>query len=119
MALKKLTEKDVEFIIEIEMDHIEVRGNAVVSGDDEFDKKVEDEIIERLNNGDIWAWAAVTIKAQFGKFEGTDHLGCCSYENEEDFKNDGYYEDMKQLALDDLNRELQEAYNLLKQLNNN
>jgi hypothetical protein len=51
----------------------------------------------------------VKITAKWEGFEGHDYLGCCSYLSEEDFKNGGYWEDMKQQALDDLNRTVAEV----------
>lgn len=105
--MKKLTEKDVEFDIIAEVDHLEVRGNALASGDENLDKETEDKILARLENGDVWAWAHVTVVARWEGFEGKDMLGACSYKNEADFMKGGYYDDMKQIALDDLNANLE------------
>jgi len=100
---KRKYPKGVTFRIEAEEDQIPVRGNAMASGDDDEDKKYEDEIIDRLERGDVWAWAAVTVIAEYEGFKGWDHLGGCSYKDERDFvKNSGYYEDMKSEAYDDL-----------------
>lgn len=81
---------------------IEVRGNAMASGDDAFDKKVEDEIIERFNGGDIWAWCTVEVQAEFKGITASDHLGGCSYNDEKDFMAGGYYEDMVKTAVGEL-----------------
>lgn len=103
--MRKLTENDVEFILEAKQDDLQVRGNALASGNYAEDKRVEDEIIERLDNGDIWAWASVKVTARWKEFEGVDYLGGCSYYDEKDFKQaGGYWEDMKATALDDLNK---------------
>lgn len=95
--------EDVEFVISVDYDDTPVRGNALVSGDDQQDKECEDKIIERLNNGDVWAWALVTVEAKHRGLVGVDYLGGCSYEDEDDFKvGGGYYEDMKTNAYNDL-----------------
>ena len=99
----------VTYRIEIKQDDTEVRGNASGSGDDVEDERYEDEIIDRLNCGDVWAWASVTVIAECGGFKGRDSLGGCSYANEEAFKRGPYYEDMKSVALDDLRETLRTA----------
>ena len=68
-------------------DDCPVRGNALASGDDAYDKKVEDEILERLDNGDVWAWAVVEVRAGYGDLSASDYLGACSYESEKDFRD--------------------------------
>ena len=115
--LRKLKENEVDFELIVHNEDIDVRGNAIASDDDEFDKQIEDEIIDRLNRGDIWAWCCVEVKATFGRFSSSDYLGCCCYEDEDDFISGGYYEDMKSQALDELNNELQATYHELKALN--
>lgn len=93
----------VEFSILAEQDDIEVRGNALASGNDQEDKEVEDDIISKLNRGNVWAWASVNVKASYKGMEGNDYLGCCSYDSESDFINNScYYEDMKKAAYNDL-----------------
>ena len=101
----------IEFAISAEMDHIPVRGNALASGDDAEDKRVEDEIFERLNSGDVWAWASVHVTATFGKFVGHDYLGGCCYKDESDFCQDGgYWESMKEEAFKDLLERMLDAH---------
>jgi hypothetical protein len=95
----------VEYDIDVYQDDTPVRGNAMCSGDDDFDREVEDAIITRLNDGDVWAWAAVRVTARYPgvpQVVGADHLGCCTYANEEDFKGCDYYADMKDQAREDL-----------------
>ena len=45
--------------------------------------------------------------AQLCELVGTDYLGECSYESEEDFRAGGYAEDMVTQALDDLLRKME------------
>ena len=84
-----------------EQDHIPVRGNACYMGDPSKNREVEDEILARLDRGDVWAWACVTVKVTCDDCEacGEDHLGACSYESEKDFTQPhGYYPDMVDAA---------------------
>jgi hypothetical protein len=91
----------VSYTLEVCEEFVTVRGNAMASGDADFDWSVEDSILERLEEGDVWAWASVKVTATYDGVdgvEGTDYLGCCSYADEEDFKSGGYYDIMKEEA---------------------
>ena len=99
----------VEISIDVEMDDIPVRGNVLASGDKAKDKAAEDEILRRLDAGDVWAWCFVRVKAKLGPFEGFDSLGSFSYRDEEDFMRDDYYRGMVKLAVEDLEEEMKRA----------
>lgn len=106
-----LTVADVVVTISAEPDDLPVRGNAMASGDADADREVEDEILARLDRGDAWAWASVRVRATWtapsGRtYHGDAHLGGCSYADEADFRTGGYYEQMVEEALDDLNASL-------------
>lgn len=105
----KRLEADTEIEIEIiaDQDDLRVRGNATCSGDDRLDKKVEDEILERLDSGDVWAWASVEVKVTKAGRSESDYLGGCSYKDENDFKRSGYYYDMVTRCLETIDRELE------------
>lgn len=103
MKIKTLTAKDVEFVLECEPEHIDIRGNLTVSDDPVQDRKDEDKVIHQLNSGNQWAWCCAKMTAKYKGFEGVDYLGGCSYESEENFRKDGYFEDMKVQALGALN----------------
>ena len=111
---------EIDYEVEVEQDETEIRGNAIASGDDEGDREVEDALIDRVNRGDVWAWACVRVIATI---EGTDlrgessWLGGCSYDSTRDFIDSkftitdtatgevthrGYYDDMCDEARDDL-----------------
>jgi len=94
--------KTVEFNVEVCVEDAEVRGNAMCSGDDAFDREVEDHILSELKDGNIWAWSTIRVSAYIDGVEGIDYLGCCNYMDEEDFRKDAYYFDMKGCALNDL-----------------
>lgn len=59
-------------------------------------------IRERLDSCDPWAWADVCISAEWRGFKGTSDLGCCSYEDEADFRRGGYLPQKEEEALEDL-----------------
>jgi hypothetical protein len=72
----------------------------MASDDDALDKKYEDMILERLDNGDVWAWAQVEVQATLpDRRTVSPHLGGCCYEDANNFKEGGYYEDMIAEAL--------------------
>ncbi len=81
-----------------EQDCTPVRGNALASGDSAEDKRCEDEILARLESGDIWAWASVTVRVEYndtsGEMYSEAYLGCCSYAAEAEFRADAYFTDM-------------------------
>ena len=72
------------------------------SGDDAQDRADEESIINRIADGDVWAWACVRVKATIGEQSAySTYLGACSYADEADFTgpNGDYYADLKQEAL--------------------
>jgi hypothetical protein len=94
--------KDVEFEIICSPEDMQIEGNASAI-DEETDRQIVNNIISQLNDGNEWAWCSVNVKAKWKGLEGNDYLGGCSYESEKDFiVNSGYYQDMKQIAYDDL-----------------
>lgn len=110
MSYKLPQISDVTFRVICEPEDIPVRGNAMASGDDAADRECEDEIIRRLERGDIWAWCSVTVRAEYRGFLGTDHLGACSYASEKDFREPGgYFDDMCREAFDQLIANMKDA----------
>lgn len=118
MNIRPLTSEEVTFTLKAEPEDIPVRGNLICSGDSEFDKKCEDEVIARLESGDVWAWCYVSVTATWGEFQGSAALGGNSYESEADFleSNSDYYEDLKVNALEDLNYQVSRAFEKIKEL---
>ena len=78
---------DIE--LDAEQDDLRVRGNAMCSGDDAVDKRVEDKILARLDRGDVWAWCSATVRVSHSEYPDAgpieDYLGACSYKSEDDF----------------------------------
>jgi hypothetical protein len=102
----------VSYEIEACEDDAEVRGNAVASGNDKYDRQVEDDILARLEVCDVWAWATVKVTATYEGLDGVEgafYLGCCNYADEEDFKSDADYADMKDQARAELYAEMEES----------
>ena len=96
---------NIEYRMYISPNDIPVRGNAMSSGDNQADKRYEDEILARLDRGDTWAWASVEMQARQGSAIGRDYLGGCCYENTKEFIANGYFEDMKRAAREDLKKQ--------------
>jgi hypothetical protein len=101
--------QEVEFILEILPEEAPVRGNAMASGDDDLDREVEDSIFASLMHGNDWAWCTVKVTARVDGIEGTDYLGCCTYDSEEDFRSGGYWAQMKEQAAWELRGKLVDA----------
>lgn len=94
---------EIEFTIIIHPEDTPVRGNAMASGDDAFDREVEDAIIADLDSGNEWAWCTVEVRASLADdpdVNASDFLGACSFRDESDFRNSGYFEDMRKEAAD-------------------
>jgi hypothetical protein len=93
----------------IHPEDLPVRGNLMASGDDVLDKFFEDAVIEELEHNP-WAWCVVEVKACWKGLKASTFLGCCSYRSENDFKVDGYFENM----VDEVLKELSENANEIK-----
>lgn len=106
ISFKLPTIDEVDFDIEYLPEHIQIWGNASAI-DEETDREVENDIIDQLGRGNEWAWCAVKVTAKYKDQEGVDYLGGCSYASEKDFMTDGYYQDMKQQAYNDLLQNLE------------
>ncbi len=111
---------EIKYTIYAEFEDVPVRGNAMCSDDPVLDKEVEDAILKRLDDNDVWAWACVRVTAEVNgaghDLIGEDFLGCCNYEGEEEFKQSDYYEDMCFAARVDLVNKLREAHSFYENL---
>ena len=92
---------DVEFESDLSpADQFEVCGPE--------DKEMLKEIYARIEREDVWAWCMVRVIAETRweghRYEGkSSWLGGCSYADEADFiKNDDYYNDLCDEAVDNL-----------------
>ncbi len=105
--------QEVELIVEILPEDQPVAGNAMCSGDLVYDREVEREILADLADGNDWAWCTVKVTARVDGIEGTSYLGCCSYASEKDFRNGGYYPEMKEEAVRELRDKLEDSLNIV------
>lgn len=114
--IRELTADEVEFVVECEGEHIPYKGNCSAI-DEESDRKAETWIRNQLRRGNQWAWCSVKVTARWKGYEGHDYLGGCSYKSKDDFcQPGGYYDDMKDEALAELNKQLASAYTAVAEL---
>jgi len=59
-----------------------------------FDADIENDLKNRLNQGDIYAWFCAEIVAEFHGVTEHAFLGSCSFDSEIDFKSYGQYYDL-------------------------
>ena len=86
-----------------------VRGNVSASGNDREYREVENNILRRLKDGDEWAWCDVKVEIQKHGYVGeSSWIGGVNCEDKEDFKNSGYYEDLVEEALENLNYNIED-----------
>jgi hypothetical protein len=107
----------IDYEIIVHNEDFPPEGNAIDSGDLEFDNKYISELNDRLGRGDIWAWCCVEVKCILNDEEGeplvsgSAYLGGCSYDNETDFRNCVYYSDMQEEARSDMLNHAREMMN--------
>lgn len=83
MQLRKLTATDVTFSVRIEAEDQPVRG-AFQSGDPDYAEQataMENDIIERLDRGEVEAWCGVIVTATWEGHEGEDAIWGCSLDD--------------------------------------
>ncbi len=114
--MKKLTIKDVEYIVDCLPEDARIEGNVLASGDELEDLKAEEQVRKQLADGNTWAWCTIRVTACLGGFTGTDYLGCCSYKSQADFEACGYFQDMKSRALEDLKNKTKGLSKSLKKI---
>ena len=71
------------------------------------DEKTLKWIEDSYENGNPYAWFCAKITVKYKDFEATDYLGGCSYKNEKDFKNGGYYWDMVNTCVKEINGDVE------------
>ena len=115
MRPREIHRDEVEIRIFVEDEEIPVE-ESFATDEPDLDRKLEQEIRERLARGDVWAWCSVTVEVRWKEFSGEDHLGCCSYESEEDFRSGDYFESMVDEALGDLNQKVLRTWERISEL---
>jgi hypothetical protein len=97
----------VEYEVRVEPEDLPYKGNCMASGDEDYDREVEQWITDELNKGNEYAWCGVMVIARFEGFEGVDSLGGCSYKSMADLEED-LIPEMKENALANLRQEIQQ-----------
>lgn len=93
MNLEERIREGAEVFITCLPEDIPIKGNASAV-DKITDKQTEDYITGQLESGNKWAWCHIQVTLVWHGIEASDDLGCCSYQDEEDFKKSDYFEDM-------------------------
>lgn len=92
MPKLKTNKPEVTYQFDIEQEEIQVRGNAMCSGDAKADKEAEDDILRAMDRGEMAAWCCAIVTASIvveGKtYSGKSTLGCCSYASEAAIEKD-------------------------------
>ncbi len=114
--MRKLTAAEVTFTIEIEQDDSPVRGHFATD-DPGADRMQEDEILDRVRNGEVEAWCGVIVTARW-EFDGHEYTGDDSIwgnvlSDEYTKEHVAEYHDMREQALADLNDSLERLYSRL------
>ena len=95
----------VEYTIHLHEEYDDPEG-YFATGDDELDGKICRDIRESAESNQ-WAWCVVEVKANYEGIFGNDFLGACNYASEKDFRESGYFDNMKAQALDELCKKLE------------
>lgn len=91
---------DPTYELFVHAEETSVRGNAQATDNPEDDRATEDWILRQLNQGEEWAWCTVEVRACRGNAHASTYLGCCSYRNEVEFRESGYFDSMCEEALE-------------------
>ena len=106
MDIKDKIKNDVEYAIILHEELAPPEGNFAL-GDDEEDAATCKKIREDMQHNE-YAWCCIEVRCYYqGEIFGNDFLGGCSYESQKGFMEGGYYEDMKDRALEELCAELE------------
>jgi hypothetical protein len=80
----------------------------------DFNTKEAKMCLDRVARGDQWGWCVVTVTVSWQWKQVWRSLGGCSYKDETDFRDhSGYFSDMVDECLADLNDQLQMNFNQL------
>ena len=112
--MMSLTRNDVGIAISCEPERFPfVRNCSAITHD--TDRRNEDWVRDQLDAGNEWAWCIVSVRVHWETFEHTEYLGACSYRGKTDFVDrSGYYADMVDEGLAELNQLIEVAYKKLQ-----
>jgi len=91
---------DVQYKLSARIDDANVYKNVTHTETRVHDAFTISGILARLGAEDIWAWAFVEITCRVPNYAsvGTACLGCCTFENEEDFRRGESFDDLRRTA---------------------
>lgn len=113
--LRPLTRDDVIITVEALPEDTSPEGHFA-SGDDELDRQTCAEIRSKAE-WNAWAWCCIKVTVSWRGHRASDYLGGCCYDSKEEFVAEGgYYDDMVDRALEELNAGVQRDYEALKTL---
>jgi len=97
--VKKL--EDLGVIIEFTPEEEEIQPD--------YEEEENQAIADKYNSGNMAAWFCAKVTVKYRDIEETDYLGCCSYNSFKEFTatDNGYYMDMINQCIDEINREVQ------------
>lgn len=108
--LRELTRADVDIVISTEEEYDDPAG-FFATEDEEADAAEVADIKRRVRMGDPWAWCTVVVTVSWKDQQGRTCLGACSYESEDDFReNSCYFDQMVDDAIQDLNQNVHNTY---------
>ena len=100
MNIKQLTPNDVTITVTAEQEYITPAQYFKGLDNPTAIKDIE----QQIETGNMYAWCTMKVKCKFMGLTATDYLGCCNYKSQQDFiDNSGYYQDMVNTCLRDLN----------------
>jgi hypothetical protein len=117
MSAIRVTKADVTITLRAEENDIGPEESYVIPGIKQAKRDARrfvaavDEMIEKHG---LWGWCEVTVTVRLGPLKGEAQLGGCSYESDDDFvQNSGYYNDMVNEAIAELQNSIDATYTLI------
>jgi len=111
MTLHKFTVKELG-VFTVEALPEDMHPSEMECDIDDFVTAVE-RMVDKFGD---WGWCIVKVTASWETFEGVTYLVGCSYESLADFEKSAYYTEMLQESVDDLNKNIEKQYDVIKRL---
>lgn len=75
----------------------------------DYEEEENQAIADKYNSGNMAAWFCAKVTVTYRDLEGTDYLGCCSYNSFKEFTttDNDYYMDMINQCINEINRQVQ------------
>lgn len=115
MTPRKLTRDEVVISLRIEPEEMRLGksledelldafpDDGMTPEDVERNVEMRKDIARRVRRGDDWAFGCAVVTVEWSGISAHNSLGRCSYDDGEDFMKDGYYDDMVEETLAELN----------------